>query len=397
MPRMGQGADKTVLLVDPSLFTPPYDAGLTSGLKATGLNTVWAARQLRTGERAELQESDIRVHFYRLVDRLAGKWSKFRAVAKGLSHVGGLIRVLAYVIRNKVEIVHVQWAVVPVLDALAMRLLRPFATVVMTVHDTIPFNGENISFLQNAGFDLPIAAARHVIVHTQAARQNLIGRGIPAEKISVVPHGPLSVGAKATPTGQPRDTRWTFVQFGQIKPYKGVDLVVEAIGALPPASRQKLRVIIAGAPHMDMAAITARVQELQIGDAIEFRLGRLSEQQMADLFDEADSFLMPYRQIDASGVYFLLKPLGKWMIASQVGIFAEDMAGSTHGALVPPGDIKALAKAIEDVSVLRPATISRSDNESWEAIGIKTKQVYEQAAAARYVEAGKTMEPKNHG
>ncbi len=52
---------------------------------------------------------------------------------------------------------------------------------------------------------------------------------------------------------------------------------------------------------------------------------------MADLFADTDCFVFPYRQIDASGVYFLTKSLNKWTIATRVGIFAEDFQDGAQG------------------------------------------------------------------
>ena len=39
------------LLVDPSLFTAPYDAALTSGLVAAGVDPMWATRPQRRNDR----------------------------------------------------------------------------------------------------------------------------------------------------------------------------------------------------------------------------------------------------------------------------------------------------------------------------------------------------------
>ncbi|WFS01001.1 glycosyltransferase [Rhizobium tumorigenes] len=371
------------LLIDPSLFTPAYDAGLTRGLRAVGIAPHWAARPLRKGEHSEITVADIGITFYRGVEAIPAKWNKLRGLAKGLSHIVDLVRLVAHVHRRRPAVMHVQWAVLPLFDALAMRLVRRVCPVIMTVHDTVPFNGEKISFLQNSGFDMPIAAADHVIVHTRGARQNLIARGIAEGKVSIVPHGPLTLNVEPAPLapGAIRDPRWTFVMFGQIKPYKGLDLLIEALGQLPPTLRQRARVVIAGAAHMDMAPISQRIAALGLEDVVELRLGRLDETQMASLFEEADSFLFPYRQIDASGVYFLLKPTGKWMIASDVGIFAEDMQ-EANGALVPPADANSLAAALADAIERRPE-IRITAGGDWTSIGERTLEIYHEAMRQR--------------
>lgn len=371
------------LLVDPSLFTSAYDAGLTRGLRAVGVEPYWAGRPLRRGERSEIQASDIGITFYRSVEALPAKWQKLRGLAKGLSHIVDLVRLVGHVRRQRPAVMHVQWAVLPLFDALAMRMIRRVCPVIMTVHDTVPFNGEKISILQNSGFDMPIAAADHVIVHTKGARRNLIARGIAESKVSIVPHGPLTlnVAPVALPADHVRDPRWTFVMFGQIKPYKGLDVLIEALGQLPPELRRQARVIVAGAPYFDMAPLQQRIAALGLGDVVDLRLGRLDETQMASLFEEADSFLFPYRQIDASGVYFLLKPTGKWMIASDVGIFAEDMQ-EANGALVKPADADALAAALADAIERRPE-VKITAGGDWTSIGDKTLEIYRETMNRR--------------
>lgn len=71
--------------------------------------------------------------------------------------------------------------------------------------------------------------------------------------------------------------------FGQIKPYKGLDVLIEALGQVPQALRQRARVVIAGAAHMDMAPIKERIAALGLEDVVELRLGRLDETQMVSL------------------------------------------------------------------------------------------------------------------
>lgn len=367
------------LLVDPSLFTAPYDAALTSGLLATGVEATWATRPPRRNDRQEIPVERVDAFFYRRVDEALALPRKLRAVAKGLSHIAGLCGLVARVIVRKPDVVHFQWTVVPPVDGIAIALIRLFRPVVLTVHDTVAFNGERISWFQNLGFDWPIRQADRLIVHTRTGRQTLIDRGVPAEKVAVIPHGPLRLNV-APPSPEriaERDSRWTFVLFGEIKPYKGLDLLVEAMAALPAATRLKARLVVAGRPRMDMAPILARIAELGLGSIIEIRDRRQSEEEMALLFAQADCFVFPYHQIDASGVYFLTKAFSKWMVASRVGIFAEDMREGIDGRLIPVGDVAALADALAHAIEVRPSGAQPQASDSWTAIGQQTRALYE--------------------
>jgi glycosyltransferase involved in cell wall biosynthesis len=240
-----------------------------------------------------------------------------------------------------------------------------------------------MSLLQNLGFHAPIKLADHVIVHTQAGKQTLVKHGIDPDKIAVIPHGPLKVHAQAASERPLRDPRWTFVLFGELKPYKGLDILVEAVGLLDPAVRVQAKVIIAGRERMDLAPIRQRIADLKLSDTIELRPQRLNDQEMADLFEDTDTFVFPYRQIDASGVYFLVKSMNRWVIASRVGIFAEDIREGEQGALIPLESPQALAQSMKEAieSQIRPAPLPLSG--TWLGIGERTKLLYEQALSDR--------------
>ena len=59
-----------VLLVDPSLFTAPYDAALNDGLIANGVVPTWAVRPTRQGDRQELPPQHVDDFFYRRTERM---------------------------------------------------------------------------------------------------------------------------------------------------------------------------------------------------------------------------------------------------------------------------------------------------------------------------------------
>lgn len=373
------GAPMRALLVDPSLFTGPYDAGLTEGLVAAGVSPTWAVRPTRAGDRHEIEEDYVDDFFYRRVDRLTSLPGPLRSAAKGIAHALGLARLVLRVLVRKPDVVHFQWLVVPPLDALAIRLIALRCPVVFTAHDTVPFNGEYLSFLQNLAFDLPIRLSDRVIVHTAAGKERLVERGVPRAKVAVIPHGPLRLHALPSEHGRPRDPRRTFVLFGEIKHYKGGDLLIEAVGRLPRELRAGARFIIAGRPRMDLAPLHHLIEGLGLADTVEIRAHRHTETEMADLFAETDCFVFPYRQIDASGVYFLTKSLHRWTIATRVGIFAEDFQDGAQGEMIAPEDPGALANALARTIAHDLKPTSTPPSSAWQDIGRATRTVYQEA------------------
>lgn len=376
------------LLVDPSLFTAPYDAALTEGLISAAVEPMWATRPTRDGDRQEIPIERTDPFFYRRIERAHWLPEKLKPVVKGAAHLIGLVGLLRRIRLQRPDVVHFQWIVVPALDVPAMALIRRWCPVVLTVHDTVPYNGQRMSWLQRAGHRWPARLAHRVVVHTRGGRQALIEQGMAPDKVAVIPHGPLRLNVEPLAAPPPRDSRWTFLLFGEIKPYKGLDLLIDAVAALPEPVRRAAQVIVAGRPRMDIAPLVTRITELGLDAHFDLRLRRHTEAEMATLFASTDCFVFPYRQIDASGVYFLVKPFGKWLIASRVGIFAEDVVDGVDGFLVPSGDVAALTSALAAAIAERPCTAPLEVAQGWADIGRSTRALYEDAIT----EFGKTSQ-----
>lgn len=369
-----------VLQVDPSLFTAPYDAALTRGLEMSFVESIWATRALRDGEE-DLLAGTAHRFFYPLTDGPRRRTGRSWKILKGIEHALGLARLKTLAAAHDVDVVHFQWGLVPQLDRRAVVSLGRRWPVIFTVHDVEPLNGAR-GGAQVAGFDRMLNAADALIVHTDAGKRALTARGISAEKINVVPHGLLPL-----PPAQPeaRDSnRWRIVLFGRIQAYKGADVAVEAMGRLSPDDRANIELVIAGEPLIDIRPIEQRLAELDLGSAVDLRLRRLDEREMASLLRSADAFVFPYRTIEASGVLHLVGDLERWIIASDVGTFRTLLESSPGaGELVAAGDPDALAAAIKRSVGRLPTESPAADVLGWKEIGSITRGIYERVITGR--------------
>ena len=246
--------------------------------------------------------------------------------------------------------------------------------MVVTVHDTTPFNGSPSHPLQTRGFRLALAGADRLIVHTAAGRDRLAALGIAPGRIAVVPHGPL--GGAGPRRDRPAGERLIVVAFGKIRPYKGLDVLVEALARLDAGTRSRLRVIVAGEPMMDLGPLRRRIADAGLGETVDLVARRLDEAETEVLLDAADAFVFPYREIEASGVFYLVQGLGRWIIASRLGAFAEAIADGASGRLVAPEDPDALAAALREAALARPRPSAAPRVTGWDAIARATVGVY---------------------
>jgi glycosyltransferase involved in cell wall biosynthesis len=384
-----------IALIDPSLFTLPYDAALAGGLEAVGHRVTLHGRPIlpQDGHAARFR---IEPDFYRIAAVFSGWPRAFRLAVKGLDHAVSLARLLRRLQRERPDVIHFQWLPLPLIDRAFLAAFRRIAPVVLTVHDTNAFNGDPTARLQRVGFAAALAACDRLIVHTAQGEARLRALGMPHGAISVLPHGLLETEAEiASPSASAEPGALTFVLFGKIKPYKGADLLLTAFARLPDELRQHARVRIIGQAYMKLGPLLQCAVQSGIADycAVEDRF--VTDAEIATVFGPGAVAAFPYREIEASGVLSLAIAHGRPVIASNLGMFAEALTDGVHGRLVPPGDVSALSAAMAQMIRDRRFTASCAEAvlalgrnmPDWAEIGRMTQRVYASAIAARIAAA----------
>ncbi|WP_395337301.1 hypothetical protein WBP06_22250 [Novosphingobium sp. BL-8H] len=113
----------------------------------------------------------------------------------------------------------------------------------------------------------------------------------------------------------------TVAFLGDLKAYKGLDVLLEALEAAEPDRR---RYLVHGLPSdgIDPAALEARLCALQHrGWQLEFVLQRLSEQEMADRLAETGLLVLPYHSGENSGLAVLAAERGTPLLVSALPAF----------------------------------------------------------------------------
>jgi glycosyltransferase involved in cell wall biosynthesis len=213
------------------------------------------------------------------------------------------------------------------------------------------------------------------------------------DRVSIIPHGVFSYykelirGKEGSyrlqnHLGLPGKKNVLF--FGVLKPYKGIDILLEAFARLPEPIIRDTVLRIVGYPMMQTEPLKIRAQSLGIADRINWDLRFVEEIEVASYFAQADVVVLPYRRIDQSGVIMVALAFEKPIIASRVGGFAETITDGEHGLLVEPGDVGSLAQSLsyilseDELRARMGVNIKEltSGALSWEAIASKTLGVY---------------------
>jgi len=379
-----------VAMIDPSLFTLPYDEKLADALQRRGHRIDFFGKALDARDPAPTTVA-LRQHFYGAAQTLGTeRWpGPLAKIAKGLSHVAAMESLVRTLRRERPDIIHFQWLPLPVVDRLFLGRLARIAPIVITCHDSQPFNANPGAALQRVGATAVLTRFDRVIIHTEQARPRLAAYGVAPARVQRIAHGFLDDTAPVAPPAPVADDRPVrFLLFGKIKPYKGIDLMIEALKRLAPETLKRVEVLVVGKPYMDVAPLEAAAKDLP---QLRFEFRFVPDEEMPSLFAWADVLAFPYREIEMSGVLMAALKTARPMVASNIGGFAELLTDGETGFLVEPGDVAGLARAITRV-VEEPATRARMAQglidlvkaiPSWDRIAAETEDLYAAAIAER--------------
>jgi glycosyltransferase involved in cell wall biosynthesis len=385
-----------IALIDPSLFTLPYDIRLAAGLRAIGHDVSLHGRYPRAEEGDPL-DGHMVASFYAFagLPALQSLPKPLRLAVKGVDHIVSMARLRGRLARERPDVVHFQWLPLPAVDHRFLAGLRSLAPLVLTVHDSNPFNGNPAAGVQQLGLPASFRRFDRLIVHTAQGRARLHERGVDDARIAVLPHGLLaspSTGGPIADGPAPTDgAEVTFLLFGKLKPYKGADLLIEAFARMLPAVRVRSRLSIVGKPYMDLASLRELAARLGVADRVAIEPRFVADADIPALFGPGSVAVFPYREIEASGVLSLAIAHARPILASRLGGFAETVRDGHDGLLVPPGDVAALADAMarfvtdagfRAACARHVATLAEAIPD-WTEIADRTTAVYRAAAANR--------------
>ena len=181
---------------------------------------------------------------------------------------------------------------------------------------------------------------------SESTRDDLVARGIPADRIRVIYPGIDSVGH--TPAAGTRAAQPVFAYLGRLKKYKGVQHVIRAFARM---SRGDATLEIAGAGD-HRGALEALTHSLDLGGRVRF-LGRVTEPEKLALLQRAWALVFASPKEGWGITNLEAAACATPVIASNSPGIRESVRDGETGFLVPHADVDAMAAAMGRLAASR--------------------------------------------
>ena len=368
-----------VQLVDPSAFTPPYDRALAAALARAGAEVELLTSRFLYGPVPAAEGYRVRECFYRR-SAARGLQARGRRAFKLAEHVPDMLRFRR---DADADVVHYQWLTLPSLDS---HLLPPQRPRVMTAHYVL---SPQPSRRQLAGARRAFGAMDAVVAHSEHGAQRLRDQvGLDPGRVRVIHHGAFDYltrlpDEKPLPSELEGAEGPVILFFGLLRPYKGIDTLLEAFRRIEGAE-----LWIAGNPRMDIAPLYRLAAEAP--GRVRFLARFVEDAEIPAIMRRADIVVLPYRDVEHSGVLYAALAFGKPLVLSAVGGFPE-VAEQGAARLVPPEDPDALAATLTELvtneaaraQLAEAAAHAASGSYSWDEAARRTLALYEELLEAR--------------
>lgn len=198
----------------------------------------------------------------------------------------------------------------------------------------------------------------HVFTICEGLRKDIAGRGISADKITVIPNavdidsfepGGIADAALKAQLGLQGASVVGFI--GSFYAYEGLDLLLDALPELL-SRRPEVRVLLVGGGPQD-AALKSQADRMGLRDKVVFT-GRVPHDQVQRYYDLVDVLAYPRHSMRLTELVTPLKPLeamaqGRLLVASDVGGHKELIRHGETGMLFQAGQAGALAAVVADL------------------------------------------------
>ncbi|WP_159321701.1 glycosyltransferase family 4 protein [Spiribacter roseus] len=237
-------------------------------------------------------------------------------------------------------------------------------------------------------------AVDSVITITQGLKNLLVKRGVPAEKIHVVPNG------VDTDRFVPQECDWTLKDqlgltgkyvvgfIGSMPEYEGLDYLMRSLRELVSMGIDDIHVLLIG-DGSALSDLKSLVRRFDLIDYVTFT-GRVPHEKVESYYSIIDLLVFPRKRQPVTELVSPLKPFeamasGKAILASNVGAIEEFVDDGNNGFLFEADSVTDLTQRVSDLRAspeVTKAVASQArdwvvNNRDWRVASAQVVEIYE--------------------
>jgi len=229
----------------------------------------------------------------------------------------------------------------PFIRALQKRDLK----VIYIAHDAEPHPGDYAATWQRVTQDLLIRRADRVVTLSNSVTRRLAERIPPSSpKTTMIPLEAVYPRKRAQlPARKAAGEPVRLLFYGRLLPYKGLDLMAEALKPLKDDPRWRLTLAGSGPLEQEVRSVFTGWPQ------VDLELGWISDQRATQLLSSHHLLLCPYREASQSGV---IAEALSWAMPSLVmptGALPEQIGHGVAGIIAETGDAEGLGRALRSI------------------------------------------------
>jgi glycosyltransferase involved in cell wall biosynthesis len=387
---------QTYLVIDVCQFSANYNYCLLDALAKKGERIVYATTKFAHGHIPGPPGVMVLRCFFFLA-RLTGMVTSsgpVRRFLRAIEYPLNLLILLAYILIKRIKVVHFIWVVSPWMDYQLIRLLQLAGRhVIYTAHNPFPHEPKASDIRK---YSRIYQRVDHVIALTNFTRNEIMVHcGIPRENISVLPHGDYKAlfsryGSNdnlAKNVRQKAGERNIIAFLGHIRPYKGLEVFVNAFGLIKQRIPDSFFLIAGSVLVGDKKSWEEKLAESCKSDDLWADIRFVPVEDIKAYLSIIDVLVQPYLSASQSGNTVMAYAAGVPVISTDVGGLAEMTENGKTGYVIAPGNPEAIADALSKCfegdnydKMSQNARRTAAEQFNWEKIAGQTAAVYHRFA-----------------
>ena len=191
-------------------------------------------------------------------------------------------------------------------------------------------------------------------------------------------YAPFVLKDYGEPTNKPEEGVVTFLNFGRIRGYKCIDVLIRAAENVYKQTQKKFKVIIAGECN-DWQEYQKYIKHPEL---FEIQIENIPNNQIPDLFGATHYTVLPYQDIAQSGALMVCINYGKPSILSKLPAFEEFLSDGVDAYFIEPANEEQLTEkmlhCIEHHNEIYPKLVDNLEKR-------KLEQFSKEAIAKKYL------------